>query len=88
MLACMCKAFETFVSSYPDVPPLPPLPGIFRPQAGPNTIPMLHWLMRRMAPGRDKLLMVRPKGLDEKGVQSSLVQRILMTFDQEARSKG
>ena len=53
---------------FPSFPPL---------QVSPSSSPMLAWLMQRLTPKRDHLLLARPRGLEADGTESQTAKRVL-----------
>mmetsp|Transcript_37263 Transcript_37263/g.82893 ORF Transcript_37263/g.82893 Transcript_37263/m.82893 type:complete len:1238 (-) Transcript_37263:319-4032(-) len=53
-----------------------------------SSLPMLSWLCSRLTSTRDKMLLVRPHGLEPDGRESVQTQRMMTTFANEAVAHG
>ena len=59
------------------VPASEPFPFFPSSQVSPSSSPMLAWLMQRLTPKRDHLLLARPRGLEADGTESQTAKRVL-----------
>lgn len=70
----------------------PETPGIHTPmkvalEIQTAALPLLHWLGPRMVPDKDRLLLVRPYGLEKgTGKEPPQTQRLMAAFHNEAQN--
>jgi len=66
----------------------PPPPLRVALEASTSSLSMLTWLMARLDPARDPLLVVRLDGLEKDGTEPMQTTRLLATFANEAAARG